>query len=86
MAIRLHFLESAYTQSRVNEFYKKGCQEKTSASTGGREHLCLDIQLTVWRSVPRFAQGFYSGWFSLRLVSLPVATMPIEPERLSKRE
>jgi hypothetical protein len=26
----------------VNEFYKKGCQEKTSASTGGLEDLCLE--------------------------------------------
>jgi len=23
------------TPSKVNEFYKKGCQEKSSASTGG---------------------------------------------------
>src|ERR1700675_3348077 len=30
----------------VNEFYKKGCQEKNSASTGGRD-FSLEIQPTV---------------------------------------
>ncbi len=52
----------------VNEFYKKGCQEKTSASTGGREDMCLDLQPTVCASAPRCAQGFCSGWFSLPVV------------------
>jgi hypothetical protein len=42
---------------RLNEFYKKGCQEKTSALTGGREDLGLDIQPTVYVSAP-IAQGF----------------------------
>jgi hypothetical protein len=37
-----------------NEFYKKGCQEKTSASTGVRG---LDLQPTVSVSAP-IAQGF----------------------------
>src|SRR5271156_819487 len=37
----------------VNEFYKKGCQEKTSASTGGREDFGLAIQPTVCKC-PRF--------------------------------
>ena len=32
----------------VNEFYKKGCQEKSSASTGG-ERLFLEIQPTLFR-------------------------------------
>jgi hypothetical protein len=32
----------------VNEFYKKGCQEKTSASTGGREDFGLEIQPTAY--------------------------------------
>jgi len=41
---------------RVNEFYKKGCQEKTSPSTGGREDLCLEIQPTVCKRAPRFAR------------------------------
>jgi len=35
---------------KVNEFYEKGSQEKTSASTGGREDLRLDLQPAVWRS------------------------------------
>ena len=37
----------------LNEFYKKGCQEKSSSSTGGREDFCLDIQPTVCKC-PRF--------------------------------
>ena len=40
--------------ARVNEFYKKGCQEKSSASTGG-EISFLEIQPTevslLWRSL-----------------------------------
>src|SRR5271170_5026157 len=32
---------------RVNEFYKKGCQEKTSAATGRPRGFCLEIQPTV---------------------------------------
>jgi hypothetical protein len=38
-----------YTQTpvcRVNEFYKKGCQEKSFPSTGGREDFRLEIQPT----------------------------------------
>src|ERR1700730_6280357 len=34
-------------------FYKKGCQEKSSPSTGGREDFGLDIQPTVCKC-PRF--------------------------------
>jgi hypothetical protein len=37
-----------YAQNLVNEFYKKGCQEKTSASTGGREDFGLEIQPTAY--------------------------------------
>ena len=33
---------------RVNEFYKKGCQEKSSASTGGSRFF-LEIQPTLFR-------------------------------------
>ena len=39
-------LASAF--SGVNEFYKKGCQEKSSASTGGLR-VFLEIQPTVFR-------------------------------------
>ena len=42
------------SQNGVNEFYKKGCQEKSSPSTGG-ENFFLEIQPTVvslpWRSL-----------------------------------
>ena len=34
----------------LNEFYKKGCQETTSPSTGGRGNLGLDLQPTAWMS------------------------------------
>ena len=30
----------------VNKFYKKGCQEKSSPSTGGARRFCLEIQPT----------------------------------------
>jgi hypothetical protein len=30
----------------INKFYKKGCQEKSSSSTGGRGRFCLEIQPT----------------------------------------
>src|SRR5260370_37303025 len=33
--------------TRFNEFYKKGCQEKSSPSTGRREDCCLEIQPTA---------------------------------------
>jgi hypothetical protein len=51
----------------VNELYKKGCQEKTSAPTGGRVN-GLDLQPTVCVSAPRFAQGYCSGRFALPVV------------------
>ena len=40
------FLTKPAEDQGVSEFYKKGCQGKTSASTGGRV-LCLDLQPTV---------------------------------------
>ena len=55
------------TREQVNEFYKKGCQGKTSPSTGGREDFSLEIQPTV-RKCPSIAlEGFCSG-----LSALPV--------------
>src|SRR4029077_10278429 len=43
-----------YTHNPGNEFYQKGCQEKSSASTGG-EIFFLEIQPTevslLWRSL-----------------------------------
>ena len=42
-----------------NEFYKKGCQEKSSPSTGGREDFCLEIQPTVCKCPPPISlRGF----------------------------
>jgi len=55
----------------LNEFYKKGCQEKSSSSTGGREDFCLDIQPTVCKCPPRFrSKGF-------ALACLPFLTVVI---------
>ena len=40
--------ENARLDFHVNEFYKKGCQEKSSASTGGSKFF-LEIQPTLFR-------------------------------------
>src|ERR1700734_2850050 len=64
----------------VNEFYKKGCQEKTSASTGVRG---LDLQPTV--SVPRSLRVLL-GTVCPSRGSVPAATMPSESKRLCKRD
>src|ERR1700730_19029463 len=54
----------------VNEFYKKGCQEKSSPSTGRGEDSCLEIQPTACeRALPilleRFVVAFLRfPWFS----------------------
>jgi hypothetical protein len=62
-----------------NEFYKKGCQEKTSPSTGGREDLCLEIQPTVGKRAPRFGREVWL-WLVCRSQGfhLSVVTTPIE--------
>src|ERR1035441_10683700 len=41
---RARFAPQEVSSKPVNEFYKKGCQEKSSPSTGGREDCCLEIQ------------------------------------------
>ena len=63
----------------VNEFYKKGCQEKSSPSTGRREDFCLEIQPTACECAPRFAREV-SLWLvcHFRGFHLPVVTTPIE--------
>jgi hypothetical protein len=60
-------------------FYKKGCQEKTSASTGGREDFGLEIQPTVYCALDAL-EGF--SLFCLLFLSrldLLVVTTPIGP-------
>ena len=42
------------TVAGVNEFYKKGCQEKSSPSTGGREDFCVSRSSPLTVSAPRF--------------------------------
>jgi hypothetical protein len=66
-------------RGQVNEFYKKGCQEKSSASTGGREDFGLEIQPTAVSAPPIRSRGFFSGLFAVPLgLHLPVMTTPIE--------
>jgi hypothetical protein len=48
---RQHCAIAGLSQNPVNEFYKKGCQEKTYASTGGRVR-GLDLQPTGYVSAP----------------------------------
>jgi hypothetical protein len=43
-----------HTTEPVNEFYKKGCQEKSSPSTGGREDFCVSRSSPLTVSAPRF--------------------------------
>jgi hypothetical protein len=66
-------------RTQVNEFYKKGCQEKTSASTGGREDFGLEIQPTAYCALDAL-EGF--SRFCLLFLSrldLLVVTTPIGP-------
>jgi hypothetical protein len=49
----------------LNEFYKKGCQEKTSPSTGGREDFSLEIQPTDCKCPSIALERFSSGLFAL---------------------
>jgi len=66
-------------QRQVNEFYKKGCQEESSASTGGREDFGLEIQPTAVSVSPDSFERFFSGLFAVRLgLHLTLMTTPIE--------
>jgi hypothetical protein len=51
--------------SILNEFYKKGCQEKTTPSTGGREDFSLEIQPTDCKCPSIALERFGSGLFAL---------------------
>jgi hypothetical protein len=76
---------SAGTQSPVNEFYKKGCQEKSSPSTGEREDFGLEIQPTAVSVPPDSLERFCSGLFAIRVVHLLMVTTPIESGNFGKR-
>ncbi len=64
--------------STVNEFYKKGCQGKTSPSTGDREDFSLDIQPTVCKCLPIALEGVLlwlvcpSCGFHLSVMTTPI--------------
>ena len=63
-----HIFPLKRAHPQVNEFYKKGCQEKSSASTG--------VEIGFSRSTPR-STGFAAGFaFGLSLVSLLQVAMP----------
>jgi hypothetical protein len=49
----------------ISEFYKKGCQKKSSASTGGEKILCLDVQPTAVSVPPDSIERFCSGLFAI---------------------
>jgi hypothetical protein len=66
----------------VNEFYKKECQEKSSASTGGREDFGLEIQPTAV-SAPDSLERFCSGLFAIRVVHLLMVMTAIESGNLA---
>jgi hypothetical protein len=70
-------------QPILNEFYKKGCQEKSSASTGGREGFGLEIQPTAVSVPPDSLERFCSGLFAIRVVHLLMVTTPIESGNLA---
>jgi hypothetical protein len=57
--------ESLAARPPLNEFYKKGCQEKSSPSTGGREDFSLEIQPTDCKCPPIAFERFCSGLFAL---------------------
>jgi hypothetical protein len=77
-------VNSYYTHHPVNEFYKKRCQEKTSASTGGREDSCLEIQPTAVSVPPDSPERFCSGLFAIPVgVHLAMVTTPIESGNLA---
>ena len=63
----------------LNEFYKKGCQEKSSPSTGRREDFCLEIQPTACERTPSIcSRGLSWRVCHFRGFHLPVVTTPIE--------
>ena len=70
-------LYSAFTDANVDEFYKKGCQEKTSPLTGKREDFCLEIQPTDSCSSIRSRFDLACLFFPQRFMLL-VVTTPIE--------
>ena len=67
------------TKPHLNEFYKKGCQEKSSPSTGWREDFRLEIQPTACECAHRFAREV-PLWLvcHFRGFHLLVVTTPIE--------
>ena len=59
--IRIKLIDNWPPPVRVNEFYKKRCQEKTSTSTGGREDFSLEIQPTAVSVPPDSLERFCFG-------------------------
>jgi|ERR1019366_2247155 hypothetical protein len=72
-----------YSQNRVNKFYKKRCQEKSSASTGG--------EISFSRSSPLKFRFSGEAWpiahahkFPLRRVAMPSSSREWQARRVLK--
>src|SRR6266446_6056813 len=55
---------------------KRDVKKKSSASTGGREDLCLDVQPTGVSVPPDSIERFCSGVFAMPVVHLTMVTTP----------
>jgi hypothetical protein len=67
----------------LNEFYKKGCQEKSFASTGGRD-VFLEIQPTL---VSLLWSSLLCGpfpWVSLLILAMPSSLRDSKPAGASE--
>jgi len=62
---------------------KRDVKKKSSASTGGREDLCLDVQPTGVSVPPDSIERFCSGVFAMPVVHLTMVTTPIESGNLA---
>jgi hypothetical protein len=52
----VQFADRKFQAENLNEFYKKGCQEKSSSSTGGREDFVSRSSPLHCQSASRFAR------------------------------
>ena len=86
MNVRARLLTQRHgTEIRVNEFYKKGCQGKSSASTGGEKILSRD-PAHCCKCAPRFAREVLLWLVCDRCgVHVPMVTTPIESGKVGKR-
>src|SRR6266436_5790525 len=79
MAELLGLVRNPWSMSSI----KRDVKKKSSASTGGREDLCLDVQPTGVSVPPDSIERFCSGVFSMPVVHLTMVTTPIESGNLA---